>query len=1105
MTSLQPQTPSRRALALAPLLVALALAAGCRQQKPATPVPPAPSVDAFTASATSVEAGADVTLTWKTREATTVTLTDGSGAALAVPAAQLEGSTSVTVTRTSLFVLTARGPGGADAKALSVTVGEGPAPLTLVAVPAELEGGEATTLAWTAPGATAVTLSAGGAPLDTRGQTTSGALVVRPVRDTTYTLTADGRTATTSVTVGVAVLSLTATPGAAEVGDPVKLSWTSAGAERLTLSSPGRGQLREVTAPAEIVAGNFDDVVPALPAGGVVTYTVTAHKGATTATRSVTVYVGTGLEIVRFDAPPVASAGTPYLVRWQTVAADRVQVLVDGLVAFETQAAAEVAQGAWSFLAPPSDFEVQLVATNALGGRVTRAAQVDAVGVPTSATLTAAPGTVQAGDPVTLTFAAAEARHVRITDGAGLAVFTLSGQAAEAGTATVYPSATTTYTLSADNQLGSTPVTATATVTVTGAGPAVAQYPPTALPGQRVELRPTPAGALLYGFPHLSVLTSSAASFVDIAGTGQRVLEEGANVTSVTLPFTTWLWGRERSGPLTISRAGWMAWGAPAVVNSSPTSTLPSTTTSAVPGLIAPLWVDLVLDAEASVLVQVVGNAPEQRLVVQWDKVRLSTSSGAALTFQVQVHQAGLVSFHYKTMASTTITHTIGLQDDTRTRMVRKPSTSTLPDSESALYFFSPITTPAEVQAQVDAEWSGFVKTGPAYTLVKGAFRVVRVPEELTLSELMFRPAATVPAGQYVEALSLLDTPVDLTGWFLRSGTGESFQVPDGTTVPARGTLVVGASTDRAQNDDAGVQVAWGPAFSLGYDAGSVNVGTADAGYGLVFTGPADGGTGASVELDPGPFIFPGTSTPRFDSCWATTPFGSQTPSQLGTPGASAGCGFGYVRAAITPNFRDISLTGTVLLQPTTANVLEQKYEVTLAPNSGDPAPTLFGSARPLVTVSSCGWLTLGTTNPTTSGISSNKTSPNATAPIGTIAPFWDDLEAMANVSVLLWQKVEPNVDPLAPGRHWIFQWSHFSTDLGSSGPDDLNFQLKLFEDGTVEFHYAAMTSGTTSNYGLGGSATVWLENPTATQALAVSAANTQLPRDNTAWRFSVR
>lgn len=1104
MPSLPTRPSPRAALRVAPLLLALAFA-GCRQEKPPTVVPPGPSVDAFTASASTVEAGADVTLSWKTSNATTVTLTDGSGAVLPVPAAQLEGSTSVSVAQSSLYVLTARGPGGADAKALSVTVGAGPAPLTLVAVPALLEGGERTTLAWTAPGATAVTLTAGAEALDTRGQTTSGALVLQPLRDTTYTLTAGGRSASTAVTVGVALLGLEVTPRAALPGDAVTLSWRSAGAERLTISAPGRGLLREVTAAAEVVAGSFADVVPALPPGGVATWEVTAHKGATSASRVVTVAVDTGLTIDRFDAPPVAAAGVAYLLRWETTAADRVQVLVDGLVSYETTNPALLAQGLWSFTAPANDFEVQLVATNALGARAVRVAQVDAVGVPTSATLTAAPGSVQVGDPVTLTFAAAEARRVRITDGDGLAVFSVTGQRAEAGTATVYPTASTTYTLSADNLLGSPPATATAVVTVTGAGPSTAQYPPTALPGQRVALRPTPAGALLYGFPHLTVLESASSSFLDISSTGTRVLESGADVTSVTLPFSTWLWGRERSGPLTISRGGWMAWGAPAVANTTPTTTLPSTATTAAPGLIAPLWATLLLDGSSAVLVQLVGEAPEQRLVVQWNKVRLSTSSGDPLTFQVQVHQAGLVSFHYQTMSSSTATHTVGLQDDSRTRAVRRPNTSTLPASDSALYFFSPITVPAEVQAQPDTTWSGFFKSGPAYALVKGAHRVVRVPQELTLSELMFRPAPTVPAGQYLEALSFLDAPVDLTGWFLRSSDGSTFAVPDGTQLPARGTLVLGASTDRAQNDDAGVDVAWGSSgFSLAFDAGSVTFGTADAGVSVTFAGPADGGTGASLELDPGPFIFPSSSTQVAQSCWATTPFGAQAPPQRGSPGATAGCGFGYVRAAIAPRFRDISQTGTTLLAPTAGTVVEQTYQVTLAPTAGDPAPVIFGSPRPVLTVSSAGWVVPGVASPTPANISANKSYPTAVAPIGTIAPFWDDLAALANVSRLQWQALAPNEDPQTPARHWIVQWTRFSTDLGASGPDDLTFQLKLFEDGTVEFHYATMTSGTSANYGLGASATVWLENPAGTQALSVST-NTQAPRSNTAWRFSVR
>lgn len=1095
MTRTNHASPTR--ILLAGALLALA---GCKVQQPPTVVPPAPRIEAFSASATLLAAPGEVTLSWQTANASSVSLAEASGGELGVAVDQLTGTFTVNVARSSIFVLVARGEGGTEARAVAVDVARESADLTLVAVPPVIAGGGATTLAWTAPGASSVTLRAGTEVVDTRGQITSGALVVTPSRDTTWTLTDGTRTVTATVDVQVALLSASANVAAAQVGDSVTLTWTTAGAERVIISSPGRGQLTEVTAADDVEAGTFADVVPLRPVGGVLTYELTAESGSERMSRTVTVFVSTGLSIARFDVPPVAAPAATIQVRWQTVAADAVEILVDGLKLYTSPTAALAVQGGFAFMAPTGDFEVELVALNQRGDRVTQVAQVDSVGVPTSATLTASPASVPAGSPVTLTFAAAQARRVRITDSDGQAVFSVTGQSAEAGTATVYPAANTTYSLSAENLLGDPAVTATVPVTVTGTPTVVTQFPPTAIHGQVVELRPSVAGALLYGFPHEQVLEGTLSNFIDISGTGARVLEEDGDLTQVTLPFTTWLWGQRQTGPLTISRAGWMAWNAPLVVNSSETA-LPSTLTSAVPGIIAPYWDNLELIATSAVLVQVLGEAPEQRLVVQWNKMQAGTTAGTELTFQVQVHQAGVVSFHYKTMElNATPSYTVGLQDPSRQVGFDLLQTAP-PEPDTSLYFFSPLTVPAPTRALQGTTWGGFVKNGTGYSLVSGTARAVKVPQDVMVSELMFRTAPGVPAGQYVEAFNRTGSAYDLSGWWLRSENGTGFALPSGTQLGANGVLVLGASSDRSQNDDAGVAVSWeGSGFSLSVDAGSVNLGTADAGYVVTFTGPSSGATGASTEFDPGPFVFQGSSTQVSQSCLASTPFGFQAPQQLGSPGASLGCGFPYRRDTITPNFRDISTTGTVLLAEAT-NQLDRLFTVTLAAGAGDPRPLLFGTPAPVLTVSSNGWFSPRTI---TAPGSANKVSPTVAEPVGTIAPFWDDLEGIANVSTLHWQRIEPGVDPLAPGRHWIFQWTHFSTDLGSSGPDDLNFQAKLFEDGTIEFHYATMSSGTASFYGEGASATVWVENGTATQALIVSA-NSRAPRDNTAVRFSVR
>ncbi len=1079
---------------------ALAALSGCRIEKPATVVPPPPTVEAFTSSAPTAPGGGRVTLSWKTSEATRVELREASTGVLNVPVDNVSGSFEVTIDGPSLFVLIARGPGGADARAVSVGLaGQELGELTFQALPPTIEGGGSSTLAWTAPRATTVTLTAGGQNVDIAGQRSSGAVTVSPRFDTTYTLTADGVMKTATVTVQAALLSAEVTPASAQVGNPVTLRWTAAGADRVVVSSPGRGQLFEATTPAGIASGSFVDVVPPTPNDGVVSYEIAAVKGTVRFTRNLEVSVGTGLAITRFEAPAVAAAGASYGVRWQTRAADQVELKVDGVTVHRTTSAQAAALGGFGFTAPSADFSVELIATNTRGARVSQLAQVDAVGIPTAATLTANPTTVAGGQPVTLTFASQEARRVRITDSLGQVVFSVTGQMAETGTATVYPSVATTYTLSADNLLGSTPVTATAAVTVTGAGITVTQFPPTALSGQNVSLRTT--GELLYGFPHTQVLTSSQADFLDISTTGARVLEAGADVTTVNLPFTAFVWGQRRTGPLTISRAGWIAWGAPLIVNAVNPISLPSITGA--PGLIAPFWDDLRLLASSAVYAQVIGNAPDQSLVVQWQDLQVGASVTTRVTFQVRVHQRGMVSFHYPSMQLLPgyTSFAIGVQDETKQLGL---GSGPAPAQNSALYFFSPVAPPVDVRVARGSTWGGYVKSGSAFTLVTQAAGAFAIPIDISFTELMFRPHAAVIAGQYVELTNRTLSPLDLSGWELRTPTAPAYFLPSGFLLQPNVPTVIGTSTDPALNDDAGVALGWNASgFFLSEDAGSITIGTADAGAAFTYSGPADAGRGQSIEVDPGPFI--GTTGPAgLMACAATATFGGQTPQQLGSPGSDPGCGFGYTLRSIAPHFVDISDGGTALINSPTATVGALTIPITLAATGTDPAPQAFGARRDIVSMSLDGWLVWGNTALTV-GANTTVTSTTSTTR-GKLAVFWDDLEtsiAVPPASELYWKRFAANEDPITPAQHWVFQWSRVR-HVSTAPADVLNFEIKLFEDGVVEYHYGSMQSGTATDYANGNSATIWLENPAGDRALVVGL-NQAVIRPNTAFRFVPR
>lgn len=1082
-------------LKTAAVLGLVALSA-CRIEKPSTVVPAPPSVDSFTASAGTIARDGKVTLSWKTSNATSVELREASSGALSVPESTLEGSFEATITADSLFVLTARGAGGTDARAVSVSLdGGGVKSVAFEALPSTIAGGASTTLVWSALGARDVTLKEGTTTLDLRGQRSNGAVTVSPRFDTTYTLTVDGSPSTALVSVQPAVLTLSASPLAVEVGQTVTLSWTAAGATKIVITSPGRGQLVEITDAARIATGTFDDVVPALPSGGVVAYEVAAVKGTETLSKTVEVFVGAGLTISRFDAPPVAAAAAPYAVRWLTVSADQVELSVDGVVVHRSASRTEAAAGVFTFTAPANDFAVQIVATNTRGARATQLAQVDSVGVPTTATLTASPTAVAAGGAVTLTFACAEARRLRIVDTSGQVVYSVTGQLAEGGTVTVHPSADTTYTLTADNQLGSTPITATAAVTVTGTPLTLTQAPLTAISGQNVTVTASAANALYTGFPHAQILKSSQADFIDIKATGTRVLETGSNVTTVDLPFSTWIWGTKQSGLLTVSRAGWIAWGAPLTVNSSET-TLPSTSTSAPAFLIAPFWDDLTLTANSSVVVQVVGNAPEASLVVQWERLQVGTSTSTEVTFQVRVHQNGVVSFHYKNMtlsSSSYSSFTAGLQDGTR--KLARVVTGT-PVSNSAVYFFSPVTA-VDTRVVKGSRFGGLVEVGGVKTLVTRPALAIEPGIDLGFSELMFRPSPAVPNGQYVELNNRSNQAIDLTGWTLgATGSASSFALPAGFTLDAGTLTVVGTTVDPLLNDDAGVVLAWSP-LTLARDSGVVTLGNVDAGMTLSYTGPSDGGEGAALEFDLTALTRAGATA----SCTGSRPFGSQTPQQRGTPGTTSNC-VGYTVAATTSHFVDISATGTRLLN-STSQVDGQTVPITLATLVTDPAPVMFGARVPVVSMSTDGWMVPASSTTTNF---TNKTLPTSSAPLGTIAPYWDDLQTVLGLTPacdLYWKRFAANEDPVTPAQHWVFMWNHFRHYSSSTtGADDLNFEVKLFENGVVEYHYGTMTSGTSSNYGDGNSATVWLEDPTGNFALPVSI-NQAVVAPNTAWRFS--
>ncbi|MCC6337875.1 MAG: lamin tail domain-containing protein [Myxococcales bacterium] len=1086
-------TTTTRSLLIAASVV---LATGC-PPKPADPLPPPPAakISSFTVTPASVPTPGDmVTLSWSTTDATSVSVEQvGVGP---VSATGASGSATVAVQVNTIFVLTARGEGGTDARSVGVTVAGGTSTVLFSALPAKVEAGQSSTLVWFAPGAQTVTLEeVGGVAIDIGSQKENGTVSVTPSHSTSYRLTVDGDASTVTVDVKpvIADFSLDGAPPAA--GAMAKLKWTTRGATSLTLTRVGAtNALLNETDAARVAAGDFTDTLPAdLPADGVVEYTLEATAGAVTVSRGLTVRTAGSLKILSVTAPPYVAPRTQVSVQWKTQGAEGLSVEVDGAPRFTASSAAEVAQGATQLGIGTAPITVTVVATNSRGGRETKSVTVEPTQTVTLASFTVTPGTIAAGgEPVTLTWSAPGARRVRIVEDELLAVAGFDGAAAEAGTATAYPNkARTTYRLVADNTVDPS-VFAEAVVTVTApARFTSADGGATLITGQgNVDLQfVVDGGAELVGFPFGVDDTPDAGTFDDISATGtELVLPNTDNGVATFLPegFSMHVAGRLVSGPVSAAANGALAFGTTVTAGDSVTTIWPSATYEA--NYFAPLWVDLDLETTGHVYWQVKGAPPNQVLIVQWDKLARWGAANTEATFQARLHQSGLVEYDYAKveLGASAPTFISGMNGP---RGIGLRST-VLPTTGLRRVLFGP---KAGVIADFPAAQAellrnvGFVKMPMGLMAVE--FEDYARTSELSISEVMYAPAAgAADAGQWFEVINRSPRPVELQGWTIEFGppdAGNVHTIGSSLVVPPFGVKVLGQTADTAANDGVPVDYAWGTAQELARTSGAVALRRDTLTLSASWTTAI---AGVATVFDPNPVIPAGTGTLGPKTCNATQPYGALAPQQQGSPGVDRTC-LGYRLTRVDPTFKDISRTGTPLA------FMAGLASLTFA----SPVP-LWGTPTAAVTISQHGWMIPGSY--TGAETSTNKTRPSTTAPTGgTIAPFWDSLAPATEPGAAVYtQRFDAGDDPVTPAAHTVIQWYQY---VALSTLDRLNFEVKIFDDGTIEFHYASMESGSSSNYGAGVGATAWLENPGATAAIALGINTTWLrPGVNLSYRF---
>lgn len=1082
-----------KTLRFLPALFLGAALTGCPTAPKPDPIPPSPKVVAFTATPAQVTPGGEVTLAWEVTDATKVTITDLDKGAVSGVDDALTGTVRLVPTASTLYVLDARNDRGAKATAfVSVTVaGADAEKLLFAAYPEVIAPGDTGTLVWSAPGAKNVTITPmGGAALDLMGQVQSGTISVDPTdTETTYTLNADGQTRTVTVTRGVAITELTLSQPVAQPDDMVTVSWKTAHATKVTLSSPGLGMLFESTTAAEVAMGSFAQAVPTLPTGTVLNYVLDSEGPGGSARRTVSLVIGTDPVVTEVTAPRYAKTGGTFTLAWKAANADAVEVRVGTLTIYRTTDFSQVATG--SVLLPtPALNTTYTVAAVALpsGLSATKDATVDPVGDVTVSTFTATPTTVaNGGDAVTLTWNVPNARQLRILQDDELTVVWKEGATAGTGTATVYPNRPTArFSLSATNTIDGAQ-TATADVTVGAVAELTSFDGGVIFEGAgNIELG-FPVGTEVVGLPaDAPVFNGTSTGFDDISMTGEALTYSSGDNATVQFAVPGWetfLYGQRLGATSNVSVCtnGWLALRATTLTTSAPPTTFPGTSTS-YDNFLAPFWANLELGPNGVVYWQVKGEAPNRTLIVQWNRVRLVGEPMSSLTFQAKVTQAGDITFEYQALDNLPATYTSasGLQGTGGRGLVGSPAAG------ASLRFFGPQAAPAVVSG-ASLPVSGFVKIGTGLTrMTLGRF--VRAGD-FTISEVMYAPAATVTAGEWLEVRNGSTSPIDLSGWEIDFGGGNVHTIASSVPVAPGGLVVLGQTADPMLNDGVTVNYAYGAAFTMNDMAGSITLRAGVSNISVSWTATGPGAAGAAALFDPTPIITSATTStlgPR--PCTATQPYGSQVPQQFGTPGTVGSCR-GYLLERITGAFEDVSSTGTAVTM-TGVSSFDPEDEG-LGPIDVSSAPiTLFGGMpTSTLTAVSNGWLYPYAYSGTSAGLS-NKTRPSTSSPASglIISPFWDDLEWTGRAGAGIFYKrhaaMQSAVDPRA---HWIVQWKNLSHYSITSNNDDMNFEVKFFDDGDVEFHYGTMSSGSTSNYANGNNATVWMENPAGTEALTFS------------------
>ncbi len=424
---------------------------------------PLPTIGAFEAEPTSIAPGGSSNLTWSVSGAASLSIAANIGAS---PGVVTGSNVAVTPTASTTYTLTAtNSSGGSVTRTVNVAVVSPPAVInSFTATPSSIAVGASSTLEWSVSGAATLFVSADISA--NPGAVTGTSLSVTPTATTVYTLTATnatGDSVSSTVTISVTaappaptieIRSFTASDDLIQAGEEVTLTWETVNAQSLWLSASYGGDVGDMRGRTSVVVRPM----------ATTRYVLNAyHSTYGSKSAAVTVNVGPApVPVVNaFNASPsTISIGNSTTLSWSVDGANEISITAD------EGTSPGVVTGSSITVSPTDDTIYTLRARNPYG-EVTREAAVIVTGptAPVIGSFTANPAFIQSGASSTLVWSVSGADSVSITASVGQSPGAVTGTSVE-----VSPTATTTYTLTATNPIGSTTATAQVTFYTPGNG-----------------------------------------------------------------------------------------------------------------------------------------------------------------------------------------------------------------------------------------------------------------------------------------------------------------------------------------------------------------------------------------------------------------------------------------------------------------------------------------------------------------------------------------------------------------------------------------------------------------------------------------------------------